>query len=98
MSQNRLGDITAFQADETLVTTKKRKMTAETDVLDQATLRELYCRYSYTVAIFGLVKTTVWTAVQFERDGRTNSSVCASQVDYQFGLAEGPAKRTDWAV
>ncbi|KAM4062409.1 transposase-like protein [Hirsutella rhossiliensis] len=41
VTQSRLGDITAFLANGTLVSTKKRKATAEVDALDQATLREL---------------------------------------------------------
>ena len=36
-TQIRLRDITAFMANETLAPAKKRKMTAEEDVLDSAT-------------------------------------------------------------
>jgi len=31
--------------NDTFVPSKKRKIIAEEDVLDQASLRELYCRY-----------------------------------------------------
>ncbi|KID59208.1 Ribonuclease H-like protein, partial [Metarhizium hybridum] len=44
-TQNRLGDITTFLAQETMHSNKKRKVTQEADALDQATIRELYCRY-----------------------------------------------------
>ena len=50
-TQTRLGDITAFMANETLAPAKKRKMTAEEDALDQATLRELYCRYTVACSL-----------------------------------------------
>jgi hypothetical protein len=40
-TQTRLGDITTFMTNDTLVHSKKRKATAEGDVLDQATFREL---------------------------------------------------------
>jgi hypothetical protein len=45
-TQTRLGDITAFITNETLAPTKKHKMTLQEDALDQATLYELYCRYT----------------------------------------------------
>jgi hypothetical protein len=51
VTQSRLGDITAFLADGTLASTKKRKATAEEDALDQATLRELYCRYTVACSL-----------------------------------------------
>ncbi|KAJ3453656.1 hypothetical protein MRS44_017903 [Fusarium solani] len=51
VTQNRLGDITAFLANETLHSAKKRKATAEADALDQATLRELYCRYTVACSL-----------------------------------------------
>ncbi|KAM4062361.1 transposase-like protein [Hirsutella rhossiliensis] len=51
VTQSRLGDITAFLANGTLVSTKKRKATAEVDALDQATLRELYCRYTVACSL-----------------------------------------------
>ncbi|POR37637.1 Ribonuclease H-like protein, partial [Tolypocladium paradoxum] len=46
VTQNRLGDIAAFLVNEALPSAKKGKATAEADALDQATLRELYCRYT----------------------------------------------------
>ena len=51
VTQSRLGDITAFLSNETLAFTKKRKVTAEEDALDQATLRELYCRYTVAYSL-----------------------------------------------
>ncbi|KAK2470914.1 hypothetical protein H9L39_17145 [Fusarium oxysporum f. sp. albedinis] len=50
-TQSRLGDITTFMTNDTLVPSKKRKATAEGDVLDQATLRELYCRYTVACSL-----------------------------------------------
>lgn len=44
VTQSRLGDITAFLSNESLVS-KKRKATAEEAALDQTTFREIYCRY-----------------------------------------------------
>ncbi|KAH8798623.1 hypothetical protein F5884DRAFT_140213 [Xylogone sp. PMI_703] len=51
VTQSRLGDITAFLANETIASTTKRKVTAEEDALDQATLRELYCRYTVACSL-----------------------------------------------
>ncbi|KAK2468861.1 hypothetical protein H9L39_19453 [Fusarium oxysporum f. sp. albedinis] len=51
VTQNRLGDITAFLANEKQHSSKKRKATAEADALDQATLRELYCRYTVACSL-----------------------------------------------
>jgi hypothetical protein len=34
VTKNRLGDITAFMANETLASSKKRKVTVEEDALD----------------------------------------------------------------
>ena len=50
VTQRRLADITAFLANETLMS-KKRKVTAEEDTPDQATLRELYCRYTVACSL-----------------------------------------------
>ena len=50
-TQTCLGDITAFMANETLAPAKKRKMTAEEDELDQATVRELCCRYTVACSL-----------------------------------------------
>ncbi|KAL5592831.1 hypothetical protein FOBRF1_013139 [Fusarium oxysporum] len=50
-TQSRLGDITTFMTNDTLVHSKKRKATAEGDMLDQATLRELYCRYTVACSL-----------------------------------------------
>jgi hypothetical protein len=50
-AQNRPGDITAFLSGDGLASSKKRKATAEEDVLDQATLRELYCRYGVACSL-----------------------------------------------
>lgn len=50
-TQSRLGDITAFLGHDALPATKKRKATAEPDALDQATLRELYCRYTVACSL-----------------------------------------------
>ncbi|KJZ68113.1 hypothetical protein HIM_12500 [Hirsutella minnesotensis 3608] len=44
VTQTRLGDITAFLADEAQVS-KKRKATVAENALDQPMFRELYCRY-----------------------------------------------------
>lgn len=41
----------AFLATETLASAKKRKVTADADALDQATLRELYCRYTVACSL-----------------------------------------------
>ena len=51
MTKNRIGDITAFVTNETLTSSKKRKMTAEEDALDQPILRELYCRYTVACSL-----------------------------------------------
>ncbi|OAQ57447.1 transposase-like protein [Purpureocillium lilacinum] len=50
-TQSRLGDITAFLGHDALPATKKRKATAEPDALDQATLREVYCRYTVACSL-----------------------------------------------
>ncbi|KAJ6436011.1 transposase-like protein [Purpureocillium lavendulum] len=50
-TQSRLGDITALLGHDALPATKKRKATAEPDALDQATLRELYCRYTVACSL-----------------------------------------------
>lgn len=50
-TQSRLGDITAFLGHDALPATKKRKASAEPDALDQATLRELYCRYTVACSL-----------------------------------------------
>ncbi len=50
-TQGRLGDITAFLAREALPSAKKRKATGEADALDQATIRELYCRYTVACSL-----------------------------------------------
>jgi hypothetical protein len=50
-TKTRLGDITAFMANETITSSKKRKVTVEEDALDQATLRELYCRYTVSCSL-----------------------------------------------
>lgn len=50
-TQSRLGDITTFMTNDTLVPSRKRKATADAAVLDQATLRELYCRYTVACSL-----------------------------------------------
>jgi hypothetical protein len=50
-TESRLGDISSFLSKETLTSTKRRKVTAEEDALDQATLRELYCRYTVACSL-----------------------------------------------
>ncbi|KID81002.1 Ribonuclease H-like protein [Metarhizium guizhouense ARSEF 977] len=50
-TESRLGDISSFLSNETLTSTKRRKVTAEEDALDQATLRELYCRYTVACSL-----------------------------------------------
>jgi hypothetical protein len=56
-TESRLGDISSFLSKETLTSTKRRKVTAEEDALDQATLRELYCCYTVACSLpFAQVK------------------------------------------
>ncbi len=50
-TENRLGDITAFLGQEVMQPSKKRKYTADADALDQATLRELYCRFTIACSL-----------------------------------------------
>ena len=45
-TENRLGDITAFLAREVMQSSKKRKYTADAVAIDQATVLELYCRFT----------------------------------------------------
>ena len=49
-TQKRLGNITAFLAQDT-IPSKKRKATIEGDALNQSTLRELYCRYTVACSL-----------------------------------------------
>jgi hypothetical protein len=51
VTKTRLGDITAFMTNESLASSKKRKLMVEEDALDQATLRELYCRYTVACSL-----------------------------------------------
>lgn len=51
VTQNRLRDITSFLARETTPSSKRRKCTTVGDALDQATLRELYCRYTVACSL-----------------------------------------------
>ena len=51
VTRSRLGDITAFLSNESLISNKKRKATTEENALDQATLRELYCRYTVACSL-----------------------------------------------
>lgn len=50
-TENRLGDITAFLAQEDMQSNRKRKYTPDAESLDQATVRELYCRFTVACSL-----------------------------------------------
>ncbi|OAA53662.1 Ribonuclease H-like protein [Akanthomyces lecanii RCEF 1005] len=50
-TETRLGGITAFLAQDAVLPSKKRKFTEYADGLDQATVRELYCRFTVACSL-----------------------------------------------